>query len=101
MAITRSPLAAGAYNRPNTDRETTTSLALWGRDDVSAGMWVQRLWSLLDGDLRQYPPSAHGARPYNYAENMRKITLPIFFITGEKDFSPAAVKRYGYESVSS
>jgi len=101
MAITRSPLAAGAYHRPNTDRETTTSLALWGRDDVSAGMWVQRLWSLLDGDLRQYPPSAPGARPYNYAENMRKITLPIFFITGEKDFSPAAVKRYGYESVSS
>jgi pimeloyl-ACP methyl ester carboxylesterase len=101
MAITRSPLVAGPYHRPNTDKETTTCLTLWGRDDVSAGMWVQRLQSLLDGDLSQHPPSAPGARPYNYAENMPRITLPILFITGEKDYSPAGVRTSGYDSVSS
>lgn len=101
MAITRSPFVAGAYNRSNTDKETTTSLALWGKDDVSAGMWIQRLLSLLEGDLRQYPPSEPGARPYDYAENMSLITLPLLFLTGGRDYSPNAIDRYGYQVVSS
>jgi pimeloyl-ACP methyl ester carboxylesterase len=101
MAITRSPFVAGAYNRSNTDKETTTSLALWGKDDVSAGMWVQRLLSLLEGDLRQHPPSSPGATPYDYAANMSLITLPLLFLTGDRDYSPNAVNRYGYQAVSS
>jgi pimeloyl-ACP methyl ester carboxylesterase len=101
MIITRSPLAVGTYHRSNTDKETTTCLTLMGRSDVSAGMWVQRLQSLLEGDLIQHPPSTPGTRPYNYADNMPKITLPILFITGEKDYSPAGVKSSGYDSVAS
>jgi pimeloyl-ACP methyl ester carboxylesterase len=55
----------------------------------------------LDGDLSQHPPSTPGVKPYNYAENMPRITLPILFITGEKDYSPAGVKSSGYDLVSS
>jgi hypothetical protein len=101
MAITRSPFVAGAYNRSNTDKETTTSLAIWGKNDVSAGMWVQRLLSLLEGDLCQYPPSTRGGKPYDYAANMSLITLPLLFLTGDRDYSPNAVDRYGYQAVSS
>jgi pimeloyl-ACP methyl ester carboxylesterase len=101
MAITRSPFVGGAYNRSNTDKETTTSLAIWGTDDVSAGMWVQRLLSLLEGDLRQYPPSRPGVVPYDYAANMSIITLPMLFLTGDRDYSPNAIDRYGYQAVSS
>lgn len=100
-AITRSPFVAGAYYRANTDRDTTAALARWGTDDASAGMWVQRLVSVLDGDLLQYPPSDPSARPYDYAENMALITLPILFMTGDRDFSPTSVERHGYGSVSS
>lgn len=101
MAATRSILIAGAYNRANTDKDATTSLARWGTSDVSTGMWVQRAISLVDGHLRQYPPSHPNVTPYDYAENMPLITLPILFITGDMDHSPAVVERYAYGRVSS
>jgi pimeloyl-ACP methyl ester carboxylesterase len=101
MAITRSPFVARAYHRSNTDKETTTSLAFWGKDDVSAGMWVQRLSSLLEGDLLQHPPSAPGAEPYDYAANMSLVTTPMLFLTGDRDYGPGAIERYGYRAVAS
>jgi len=102
MAVSRSPYGAVAYYRPNTDKETTTSLGRWGTDDVSAGMWVQLLEGLLNGDLHQYLPAGSNVDPYDYTEHMHLVSLPILFLTGNRDFAnPAAIKRFGYERVKS
>jgi pimeloyl-ACP methyl ester carboxylesterase len=102
MALSRSPYGAVAYYRPNTDKETTTSLGRWGTDDVSAGMWVQLLEGLLNGDLHQHLPDEEAIVRYNYTEHMHLVSLPILFLTGNRDFAnPAAIKRFGYETVAS
>jgi pimeloyl-ACP methyl ester carboxylesterase len=102
MAISRSPYGAIAYRRSNTDKETTTSLGKWGTDDVSAGMWVQLLDALLNGDLRQHLPEDSVVEPYNYTEQMHLLSLPILFLTGDRDFAnPAAIKRFGFERIGS
>ena len=100
MAITRSPFAAGAYNRVNTDKETTMCLARWGTDDVSTAMWVQRVYGVIDGHLTQYPSVPRGSL-YDYAANIPLVSLPILFITGDHDHGPAIIKRYAYGCVSS
>ncbi len=98
-ALSRSPLVARSYNRANTDRDTTTSLAIWASDDVSAAMWVQRLESLMAGDLVQHP-TRDGSPGHDYAEAMPMITLPLMFVTGQEDFSPRGVEAT-YRTVSS
>jgi pimeloyl-ACP methyl ester carboxylesterase len=102
MALSRGPCGAVAYHRANTDKETTTSLGKWGTDHVSAGMQVQLLEGLLNGNFRQHLPAGSSVEPYDYTEHMHLVSLPILFLTGDRDVAnPAAIKRYGYERVTS
>lgn len=102
MAVSRSPMLSFTYCRGNTDKDATTSLARWGTGDVSAGMWVQLLQALLEGDMLEHPGRSEPDRRYSYTANMSTITLPIFFLTGDKDFAnPGAIERFGYDGISS
>ena len=102
MAITRSTAVMFTYCRRNTDKNTTTSLAKHGTGDVSAEMWFQLLQALLEEDFLEHPGRAAPGQQYDYAAHMDLVSLPMFFITGDKDFANAgAIKRFGYEGVSS
>ncbi len=100
-ALVRTPLAVNVYNRANTDRDATTALVYNGRDDVSAAMWLQRLESVLGGDLVQHRPVDRRVDAFNYTRNMHLITLPVMFITGDRDYNPRMVESFAYEIVSS
>ena len=101
-ALSRSPLGILLYCRRNTDSETTTSLVKWAGDDVSARMFIQLMDGIWNLNFRQYFPLTYREEPYDYTMNMHLITLPMLFITGEKDFaSYQAIRRYGYDRISS
>jgi pimeloyl-ACP methyl ester carboxylesterase len=102
MAISRTPFMIPTYCRKNTDKDATTSLVRWGTGDVSAGMWVQLLQGLLEDEFLEHPGRAEPGRQYSYTAGMGLISLPMFFVTGDKDFAnPGAIRRFGYDAVSS
>ena len=101
-AVSRSPVGMLLYCRRNTDSQTTTSLVKWGGDDVSANMYVQLVDGVWGTNFRQYFPFTFRDEPYDYTLNMNLITLPILFVTGEKDFANSeGIRRYGYDRISS
>ena len=102
MAVKRTPAMMFTYCRRNADKDATTSLAKWGTGDVSAGMWVQLLQAMLEQDFLEHPGRAEPGEQYDYATHMGLVSLPIFFLTGDKDFTNAGgIKRFGYDGVSS
>jgi len=101
-AVSRSPLGVLLYCRRNTDPDTTTSLIKWAGDDVSTRMLIQLTDGIWNKNFRQYFPMTFRKQPYDYTENMHLISLPIFYVTGEKDFANCVgIKRYGYDRAAS
>lgn len=101
-ALSRSPVGMQLYCRRNTDSDTTTSLIKWAGDDATVNMYIQLVDGIWGGNIRQYFPFAFEGDPYDYTLNMNLITLPMLFISGEKDFASAeCIRRYGYERISS
>ncbi len=100
-AASRSPLGLLLYCRKNTDADTTTSLIKWAGDDVSAKMFVQLADGIWNINFRQYFPLTFRGEPYDYTLNMRLITAPMLFVTGDKDFANhVGIRRYGYDMIS-
>ncbi len=84
------------YNPKNVDGEVVTLMARTILDNLSVRMSVQLLEDVLEGNCRDY------GRQYDYTANMDRITAPMLFVTGSKDFVNAGeVKRFGFEGVSS
>jgi len=100
--LSRSPIGIMLYCRRNTDAETSTSLVKWGGDDVSARMYIQLVDAIWNINFRQYFPLIFKREPYDYTMNMPLITLPMLYVTGDKDFANyVGIKRYGYDRISS
>jgi hypothetical protein len=65
-------------------------------------MYVQLFSSILDEEFLEHPGRAAPAEQYDYTANMGQISLPIFFLTGTKDFAnPETIRMFGYERVAS
>ncbi len=94
--IFTNPAMGIAYNPRNVDGEVMTLMARTMLDNLSARMSVQFLEDLLDGDSMDYN------RGYNYTAHMDRITLPMLFIGGSRDFLNAdEVKRCCFEAAAS
>jgi pimeloyl-ACP methyl ester carboxylesterase len=92
----KSPLASSFYNVRNVHPDVGYSFFKLAGDSVSSRMTTQILGFTQDPDLKDYN------REYNYSENMKRITAPLFFISGSEDFTgPENIRVHGYEQVSS
>jgi pimeloyl-ACP methyl ester carboxylesterase len=102
MAFSRTPFVIFTYCRRNTDKDTTTMLAMLGQGDASAGMYVQLFSAILDEQFLEHPGRCSPGTQYDYTSNMGLVSLPIFFLTGTGDFANAAtIKALGYDRVAS
>ena len=102
MALSRTPFVISTYCRRNTTKDATTCLALFGQGDASAGMYVQLFQAIAEGTFLEHPGRAEPGQQYDYTDNMDLVSLPLLFLTGNYDFAnPGAIKRFGYERVSS
>ncbi len=92
----RNPAMFIFYNPRNVDGEVVTLMARTILDNLSVRMTVQLFEDILAGNAMDYE------RTYNYTDNMDRVTAPLLFITGSKDFVTASeVERCGFEKVSS
>jgi hypothetical protein len=96
LLAVRGPVARALYNVKNVDPDVGYSLLRWASDKVTARMTIQILRLGLDPDFRSYDGT------WNYTAGMERITAPLFFITGSRDFAGADnLRLQGYEAVSS
>ncbi len=92
----RGPVARALYNVRNVDPDVGYSLLKWASDKVTARMTIQIVRLGLDPDFRSYDGS------WNYTAGMERITAPLFFVTGTRDFAGAEnLRLHGYQAVSS
>ncbi|RME03876.1 MAG: alpha/beta fold hydrolase [Planctomycetota bacterium] len=72
-------------------------------DNISGKVLAQFTYWCIYRDLTEYNVLRHLKRPYNYTKNLHKITLPIYFIAGDRDklVCDDTVYAYGYRAVSS
>ncbi|MGQ9537179.1 MAG: alpha/beta hydrolase [Actinomycetota bacterium] len=92
----RGPVARALYNPDNVDPDVGYSLLRWASDKVTARMSIQITRLGLDPDFKSYDGS------WNYTAGMERITAPLFFVTGTRDFAGADnLRLQGYEAVSS
>lgn len=96
LLATRGPVARALYNVKNVDPDVGYSLLKWASDKITARMTIQIVRLGLDPDFRSYDGS------WNYTRGMKRITAPLFFVTGTRDFAGAEnLRLQGYEAVSS
>lgn len=56
----------------------------------------------MNGNFVQHPPADESVEPYDYTEGMELVSIPMLFLTGDKDLAPlSAIERYGLDGVSS
>jgi pimeloyl-ACP methyl ester carboxylesterase len=92
----KSPVAFALYNVDNVDPDVGYSLFKRAADNVTADMTIQILSLGLDPDLKDIRGEV------NYTADMERITAPLLFITGTRDFAgPEDIREYGHERVSS
>lgn len=90
------PIAMALYNAKNVDPDVGYNLLKQASDKVTARMTIQIVRLGIDPDFKSF----HGE--WNYTQNMNRITAPMFFITGTRDFAgPENLREQGYERISS
>ncbi len=96
LLAAHGPVARALYNVKNVDPDVGYSLLKWASDKVTARMTIQIVRLGLDPDFRSYDGT------WNYTAGMRRVTAPLFFVTGTRDFAGAEnLRLQGYEAVSS
>jgi len=92
----RGPVARALYNAKNVDPDVGYSLLKWASDKVTARMTIQIVRLGLDPDFRSYDGT------WNYTAGMERLSAPMFFVTGTRDFAGADnLRLQGYQAVSS
>jgi hypothetical protein len=95
-ALACNPAMFVFYNPRNVDADVVTVMAERILDNLSAGMTIQLLQDVLEGTCKDF------RREYDYSCNMGRITAPMLFIAGDRDFVNAQqVRLSGYEGVGS
>ncbi len=96
LLASRGPVARALYNPENVDPDVGYSLLKWASDKVTARMTAQIVRLGQDPDFKSYD------RSWNYTAGMGRITAPLLFVTGTRDFAgPENLRLQGYEAVSS
>ncbi len=94
--LMKNPALGMAYNPRNVDGGVMTLMARIMLDNTSVRMSVQFLDDMREGDSRDY------CRDYSYTAHMDRITVPMLFVTGSKDFlSAEEVRRCCFEPAAS
>ncbi len=96
VASATSPAMFIYYNPKNVDPDVVTLMAQSVLDNLSAKMTIQLLEDVLEGDCKDYD------REYSYTSNMDRVTAPMLFITGDRDYVNCdQVRRYGFDAIRS
>ncbi len=94
--IFTSPAMAMVHNPRNVDGAVMTLMARTMLDNISVRMTVQFLEDMVSGDSMDY------GRTYDYTTHMDRITAPMLFLSGSRDFLSAdEIERCAYDRVAS
>ncbi len=94
--IFKSPFMSFVHNPRNVDGAVMTLMARTMLDNLSVRMAVQFLEDMRDGDSMDF------SRTFDYTSHMDRITAPMLFLCGSRDFLSAdEIERCAYSRVSS
>jgi pimeloyl-ACP methyl ester carboxylesterase len=84
------------FNQSNALPKVYDALSSWAKDVPAIGLMQQYSILAETGKLTD------GKQSFNYAQNIKNITIPVLFTCGANDsFAPPSVQKYLYEHVGS